>query len=191
MKRFYILAAVLLAFTATACTTPVQKDYPRYLANNAGMINHQRVARSASYYMDKKTQNHRHNVRTLRGGLANKWVVEFGPMLEATMESDDVKKAIANLTKVSAPRNSKGLLIEFSLEKYEFASSRATIDLKITVRNGKRKLLSKSYHAVGRGQAGKMWALGAVGIKNAVQQSTKSAVDQILTTFFRDMKKVV
>lgn len=190
MKRFYVLAAVLLAFTATACTTPVQKDYPRYLANNAGTINYPRVAKSANYYMDKKTQNHRQNVRTFRGGLANKWVVEFGPMLEATMESDDVKAAIAKLTKVSSPKSTKGLLIEFSLENYRFADSRATIDLKITVRKGKRKVLSKSYHAAGRGQSGKMWLGGAATIKNAVQQSTKSAVDQILTQFFRDMKKV-
>jgi hypothetical protein len=48
--------------------------------------------------------------------------------------------------------------------------------------------MEKTYYKTGISQGGKMFWAGAFGMKNAIQQSTKSAIDQILYLALSDIK---
>jgi len=49
-------------------------------------------------------------------------------------------------------------------------------------------LFENHYEATGRSQGGKMFWGGAFGMKNAIQQSTKLALDSILSRFMSDLR---
>lgn len=179
---------VVLSVTLMAgCTIkhPVAKDYPQYLANNKGEFTLPKSTIEADYEIDAATETHRYEFRAATVGYAHLWIVEFGQMLDATLRSEDVQASFGKLSKVNGAQQNPGLL-RFNLENYEFKNHMAHVSLNISLEQDGKTVLNKTYHAKGKSQGGKMFFGGPFAMKNATQQSTKLAVDDILREFLKD-----
>ena len=190
MKKVFCLLAIAASWLTGACTHQIHTDYAQYLINNQGTLALPSVSKSTNYYLPPETDNHSFEFRSAMGGLANSWAIQFGRILDATMLSTDARAAFGDVEKVESPNGVKGLLVTYDLDSFVFEDFEATVNMTVTARKGARKLLSKKYVATGISQGGKMFWGGAFAMKNAVQQSTKSAVDQIMLRFVGDLRKV-
>lgn len=184
------LTAIAALTMATGCSImhPVADDYGQYLAKNKSASQFQTFKAADQYYLPAMTQNHRYEFRSATVGYANVWVVEFGKVLDMTMQSKDVVDALGALNKAGAETQGAGNTIIFDLQKYTFENHGAHVGLTISVKNAKGETFKKTYNTDGKTQGGKMFWAGAFGMKNAVQQSTKLAMDEIITSFIRDLK---
>lgn len=190
MKKALTLLALATLWLAGACTTQIDADYPKYLANNEGAITFPETADAADYHLKPATEEHSYTFRSFMGGVGNSWVLDFGRILDATMNGEDMKTAFARVRKVSSDKPNGRLLLVFDLNSYAFEGFEARVAMTVTAQQGETQLVQRTYQANGISQGGKMYFGGAFTMKNAVQQSTKSAVDQIMTTFLRDLRKV-
>ena len=193
VKKSYeiILFTFVIGLTLSACSiihTP-HSDYCQYLKNNEGKIEKAQVAQSTSYVIDTATQNHRYEFRSVMTGAANLWVVEFGKILDTTLESKDYRNAFKSLAK-AGPTTDSELLINFHLNDYKFEGFQAKVNLSVKADYQNKTIVDKTYEADGISQGGKMFWGGVFAMKNAIQQSTKSAVDEILLRFIVDFSVV-
>lgn len=190
MRKIFLLFAAMVGLMTGGCTHQIHADYAQYLVNNEGTVTFSPVSDATAYYLTPSTQDHSFEFVSAMGGLANTWAIQIGPVLDATMNGKDAQTAFGQVTKTLSPNANKGLLIIFDLKDYAFENFEASISLQITARDGASELLSKRYASVGISQGGKMFWGGGFAMKNAVQQSTKSAVDRVLTQFIFDLGKV-
>lgn len=188
-RKSKILALSILATGLMGCTTVVTKDYGQYLANNSGQSRLDKVNIGNKYYLTPATQNHKASFRSGTAGIANSWVIEFGPVIEETLKSQDMVDALGRLEEVGSPDGKDSVLI-IDLKNYDFRDHGAHVTLTMELKKGAKSILQKTYSASGITQGGKMFWGGAMAMKNAVHQSTKSALDQIFGEFVRDVQKV-
>lgn len=180
MKNLLVITILTLATLTTGCSTFIAKDYPVYLTKNAGKVDLTPLKTKATYSISDRTMQHQHSFRAASAGLANSWIVEFGKMFEASLQSDDYSSSFgANASKVS---------VAFDLENYEFKNFQTYLTMKVVVKKSNSEVLNKSYSVIGKNQTGKVMMTGAFGMKNAVQQSTKLAIDDLMQKVFADLK---
>jgi hypothetical protein len=182
------LAGALLSAQLTGCSINhvVKDDYPQYLQNNVGESKLPRTPLEARYELTSSTTAHKYEFRSVVTGYANNWIVEFGQMLDATLQSKDVQGAFKKLER-GGPGDGP-MLLTFDLVSYAFADFGATVELKVSVqRAGGAAPLVKTYKQTGVTQGGKMFWAGVFGMKNAIHQSTKDAVDKILAALIVDL----
>ena len=191
MRHFLRTILVLSMLAISACTTYIDEDYSQYLANNQGGVTYVAVGERAKYYIDGATKAHSLQVRSFTTDIANSWIVRFGKMLETTLRHGDVRLAFDSLSKTTTPDDGDGLVIAFKLINYAFEGFEAHVSVNVTVHENGRQILARTYQATGKSQGGKMHWAGAFGMKNAVQQSTKSAIDTILTNLVTDLKSAL
>jgi hypothetical protein len=141
---------------------------------------------ASGYLVTPATQAHHYEFRSAMAGYANVWVVEFGRMLDDTLQSHDVQAAFGKLVKVQDGAGTDGLLT-FDLQNYTYAELGAHVSLKVTYRAAGKDVFEKVYQADGTTQGGKMFWGGAFAMKNAVQQSSKLAIDNILRQLINDL----
>jgi len=189
MKIVTIALAALLPALSSGCTINhyIAKDYPQYLSNNQSGYSYGTTDAAHAYDLAPSTKNFKYEFRAVTTGYANLWIVEIGSMLEATMESADVQKAFGGIARVSnlASRDQTVLILE--LEKYEFIEFAAKLKMRARLQRDGNVLFEKEYQNSGRSQGGKMLWGGAFAQRNAVHQSTKSAIDEILGQLIRDL----
>lgn len=186
--RVITLAMVLLA-TGCSIKHPVADDYPQYLTNNQGSTRYPAGRIAESYQLPDQTENHRYEFRSAMVGYGHLWIVEFGRILDATMQSSDVVEALGVMNKLDPRMSPNGITIVFDLQNYAFSDFSAHLVLTILVKNGEGVFFKKTYIADGNSQGGKMFWGGPFGMKNAVQQSTKFALDRVIGEFIHDMKR--
>lgn len=189
MKQWIVLLAAALVMSGCSIKHDVVKDYPQYLMNNQGNSHLPTTSSASGYAVTPATQANHYEFRSAMAGYANVWVVEFGRLLDDTMQSSDVQAAFGKLMKVNNSDESGGLLV-FDLQNYSYAELGAHITLKVTYRRGGKDVFSKVYQADGTTQGGKMFWGGAFAMKNAVQQSSKLALDHILMQLINDLNAV-
>jgi hypothetical protein len=193
MKRSYYVCAGLLAVAVMlfsgGCSIHhvIADDYSQYLANNEGRSTLPKTEYQAEYVLTPPTADHHYEFRAAMVGYAHVWVVDFGRMLEATLESRDVQAAFKKLTKAKGDKLSDDMTVNFGLIDYRFENFEATINLRISVSRGETVVFDKTYVETGLSQGGKMFWAGPFGMKNAIQQSTKTALDRILAQSLKDM----
>lgn len=186
--RMLVICAVLVA-SISGCSAKVNDDYGRYLANNTGTFKVGFKLPSTCYYLPYPTQNHYFSFRSFTGGYYLKeWDVEIGKALDATMLSRDVADIFENITKSKSRSCDDGNIVTIDLNKYNFSNCQASVDVTITLSRTIGSVTSNRYTAVGQRQCGKMYWGGAFATKNAVQQSTKDAIDKILFVFLSDYR---
>lgn len=184
MKQL-VHATIALAL-ASGCTIRhyVAEDYPQYLINNQGESQLPRAAPS-SYAIAQGTRSHYYEFRSGAAGYANLWIVQFGQMLDSSLQSRDVQAAFGRLT-AGAEDPRSGLLV-FDLQSYEFSDMGAHVALRVTCRRGGADVFTRVYLAGGSTQRGKVFWGGVFAMKNAVQESTKQAIDDILRQLITDL----
>ena len=125
---------------------------------------------------------------TLTGGIPT-FVVEIGKMLDDTLKSTDVQAAFGTLKTVDSASVS-GTTLVFDLQNYEFKDFGAHISLNIKLMKDETVFFEKNYVQSGETQGTKMLWGGILAVKNAVQQSTKQALDEILRQLITDLNEL-
>lgn len=189
MKRFVLAIVALAAFCLLGgCSIPhqVSKDYPQYLTNNTGTdLGKATVAHE--YMVTPATQAHHYEFRSALAGYANVWIVDMGPILSQTMASPDVQRAFGGINPGKSDANG---LLTFDVRDYNFGDYGAHLSMLVTYSNSGRELFKKTYDVGGESQQGKMFWGGAFAMKNAIQQSTKGAIDEVLRRVISDLSLV-
>lgn len=185
--QMFLVAVILLSTSACTIRHFIEQDYPQYLANNSGKTNLPKTDKASEYILTPATEQHRYEFRAAMTGAAHLWIVEFGKMLDDTLMSADVQKAFSALRKVSDMSAASNNLLIFDLQNYAFANFSAHVSLKISLSRSGQVVFSKIYTQDGKSQGGKMFWGGAFAQKNAVQQSTKHALDEILRQLISDL----
>lgn len=184
-KLFTTTALVFIALTAgCAINHPVAKDYDQHLAKYGAETTLPQSEMEAEYLIGNKTRDHSYQFRAATVGYAHVWIVEFGKILDKTINSDYVQSAFGKLDK---GEGTNGNLVEFELESFEFKNYRAYTALNIKVLNSGDEIFNKMYRSEGGSQGGQMWGAGAFGMKNATLKSTKQSIDKILEQFINDV----
>ena len=133
MKKLCLIAALLGTLFSTACTTQIHQDYPQYLGNNQGRTTYPHVADSVSYYLDPATENHQVKIRSFMAGAANSWIVQFGRILDATMQGSDIRTAFDSVAKSLNPDGTEGLVLIFQLVSYQFEGFQTTLVMRTRI----------------------------------------------------------
>lgn len=192
MKNWYSKIVVLLIIgAATGCSInhPVAKDYPQYLEKYGKEGNLPKTELKSNYSIDGKTETHRYEFRAATVGYAHLWIVEFGKILDETLNAPYVQSSFGELKKAGAEVKGSGSDIKFTLNSYEFKNYRAYVSMNIVLLKDGEELLNKNYTSEGESKGGQMWGAGPFGMKNATLDSTKTAIDKILTQFIDDIPK--
>jgi len=191
MKLFFKLMVLgVFIFFLAGCSTYryAAKNYDQYLANNSGNAKLQKTTVEADYLLTRETTGHRYSFRSFDVGYENVWVVEFGKMLESSLQSQDVQESFWRLTKHTGS-GTNGYLIVFDLRKYKLVDYEARVTIHISVSANGKRTFDKDYHAVGKAQDGKILIGGVLAMKNAIQESTKRAIDELMSEFISDVNK--
>lgn len=183
----FLISVIVLGTSACTIHHVIEKDYPQYLANNTGASKLPKTDKASKYVLTPNTEQHSYEFRAAASGLANLWIVEFGKMLDDTLMSTDVQKAFGTLQKVSSTSSNSESLLIFDLQSYTFKNYGAHLSLKVSLSRSGQVVFSKTYKQDGKAQVGKMLAGGVFAQKNAVQQSTKLALDEILRQMISDL----
>ncbi|MHC5211470.1 MAG: hypothetical protein ACYTG2_12190 [Planctomycetota bacterium] len=186
IRTFLVCALALLP--ACSIEHRIADDYAQYLVNNAGSSALPQVDLDVDYTYGETTRAHSHGFRSWTVGYAHLWIVDFGRILDATLQSSDVQAAFAGL-EAAAGNAPVGDRLVFDLERYEFAELGAHVALRIAWTSGGIERVAKTYSADGATQGSKMFWGGPFAMKNAIQQSTKLAIDQVLTAFLHDVRR--
>ncbi len=182
-----LISILILGASSCAIRHVVSQGYPQYLVNNSGAANLPNTDKASAYFLTSNTQDHSYEFRAVSTGYGNIWIVEFGKMLDDTLKSTDVQNAFGGLQKVLEVSGDTGGLLDFELQSYTFENFGAKIRLKISLYRLGQVVFSKTYTQLGETQGGKMIWAGVFGQKNAVQQSTKLALDEILRQLISDL----
>jgi hypothetical protein len=169
--------------TITGCATKVHEDYGQYLQNNSGVLSIPKINYAFGYTASLFTTEHKLIVRSWMAGIANTWEIRFYDILKATLASSDVQNSI-DIHPYQINDNNK---ISFNLLSYSFNNTKATIKLNIDTSLHEGEKLSKTYTGTGNTQRGKMYWGSGFAMKNAIQQSSKVAMDQIISNYFNDL----
>jgi hypothetical protein len=182
-----LVTALFALALVSGCTIKhyVAQDYPQYLVNNEGQ-SHLPTTAAANYAIAERTRAHSFDFRSNAAGRGNLWIVQFGQMLDSTLQSRDVQAAFGKLVGSSTEDPRNGLLV-FDLESYRFSDMSAHVALRITHKRGGADVFSKVYLSDGSTQRGKVFWGGTFAMKNAVHQSTKQALDDILRQLIADL----
>jgi len=191
-KRYIALMGLFILYIAVSCggcsiRHMVSDDYPQYLLNNRDLSKFPKTQYTAEYLLTQNTINHHYEFRAATTGYANLWIVEFGKMMENTLESADIQAAFKKLTKAVGNDSSGAMIIKYDLSDYQFEGFEARVKMEISVTREGIVVFNKRYFEKGISQGGKMFWAGVFGMKNAIQQSTKSAIDKILIQSLNDM----
>ena len=186
-RNIFLFALLVIGTSSCSIRHFIEQDYPQYLVNNTGTANLPNTEKASEYFLTSNTQNYSYEFRAVTTGYGNLWIVEFGKILDDTLKSSDVQNAFGGLQKVSdVSGDSRGLLI-FDLQSYSFKDCGAHISIRISLSRLGKVVFSKIYRQDGKTQFGKMFWAGVFGQKNAVQQSTKLALDEILRQLISDL----
>lgn len=186
MKTSHAAVAMTMLLTSCSIHHNVARDYPQYLANHVGQSHLPTTSAASAYAITPETTANHYQFRSVMAGYANVWVVRFGEILDDTMQSRDVQAAFNRLKQSKEDEPPGGLLI-FDLEDYSYSNFGAHVALKVTYRRDGRNVFTKYYSADGRTEGGKMFWGGEFAMKNAVQQSTNLAIDDVLRRLISDL----
>lgn len=189
MNKVAVLLLGLVVFSSgCAITHPVAKDYDAHLMKYGYEKTLPMTGMEAGYFLDPGTKRHSYEFRAASVGYAHVWVVEFGKILDKTLQAHYVQSAFGELDRGVRGQDDSGYLIEFNLTSFEFKDYRAHTALDITVRRDGDKVFEKLYTSEGQSQGAQMWMAGVFGMKNATLKSTKQSIDAILEQFILDLR---
>ena len=181
-----LLVIVVLGLSGCSINHPVEQDYQRYLELHPADTTLPHSELAADYVIDSETETHRYEFRAATVGYAHLWIVEFGKILDQTLNSTYVQAAFNRLDKRNPSATDDGELVEFLLKSYEFKDYRAYVTMNIKLLSNGNVVLNNIYEVEGVSQGADMWVQGPFGMTSGTLESTKSAIDKILTQFVKD-----
>ena len=185
MNHYLKVFFIILVLGTAGCSKQIHDDYAVYLQNNANTNIFMPTQLPFTYSLSPETKLHTLTVQAWMAGPLNTWIVRFSEILLANMRSHDVRKSLPNVVEASPQPGTNSIF--FHLVQYDFKNTKATIRLEITTRFADGSFQTKLYGAEGQAQRGKMYWGGPFAMKNAMQQSTKMAMDKILKYYTNDL----
>lgn len=185
--RLTVVISLTLFLGGCSIKHVVSEDYHQYLINNEGSYPYPQTTYEAEYQLTPNTVHHSYEFRAATTGYANVWIVNFGEILEKTLQSKDLQNAFKTLSKFDNGPDSGKFIIKYNLDDYRFEGFEAQVTLHISVIQDGKVTFKKTYLETGTSQGGKMFWGGPFAMKNAIQQSTKNAIDKILAKSLHDM----
>jgi len=183
----FLLLFVSIILSGCSINHRIADDYEQYLIENQGNSILPNTELEADYIIEGDLQTHKYEFRAISVGYANLWIVEFGKILDKTLQSKDVQEAFGRLTKILVTDTNDNDLVTFELIKYEFIDYCAYVTLDISIKKGDDVTRHKTYRADGKRQTAKMWIGGVFLMRDAIRQSTKLAIDSIISDFINDI----
>ena len=183
----FLLLFVSIILSGCSINHRIADDYEQYLIENQGDSILPNTELEADYIIEGDLQTHKYEFRAISVGYANLWIVEFGKILDKTLQSKDVQEAFGRLTKILVTDTNDNDLVTFELIKYEFIDYCAYVTLDISIKKGDDVTRHKTYRADGKRQTAKMWIGGVFLMRDAIRQSTKLAIDSIISDFINDI----
>lgn len=187
--RYLLFVVFAVAISGCSINHPIAKDYPQYLTKHGDEGSLPKTDLQSRYEIEGNTQHHRYEFRAASVGYAHVWIVEFGKILDETLNAPYVQSSFGKLEKSDLASSGPDNNIEFILEKYEFKNYRAFVTMNIIFSSGGNEIINKTYTSEGLSKGGQMWGAGPFGMKTATLDSTRSAIDDILAQFIRDIPK--
>lgn len=185
MKNLLILSILL---TLVSCASQSTADYGKYLDNNKGQAMLTKVSVGKSYYLTENTQAHSKEIKSWKAGIGNSWTIKFAEVIDTTLASHDYKSSLGTLVKTEK-ESKKDRFLKVNIIDYDFKNHAALIDVKLEVISKGKKVFSKRYTETGNSQGGKMFWGGPFAMKNAIQQSTMTAMNKVFRQFTTDLNK--
>jgi hypothetical protein len=185
VRNLLLAALVLACLCGCSIRHEITRDYPQYLVDNQGESHLPSTEAASSYLIAPATAAHHYEFRSAMVGYANLWIVDFGKLLDQTLRSQDVQAAFGGLTAAADPAG-KGTLV-FELQNYSFTDLGAHVWMKVTLRRNGEDVFEKVYMVDGETQGAKMFWGGVFAMKNAIQSSTKVALDEIFRQLILDL----
>lgn len=193
IKQLITLGLLLPVITLTGCTIrhPIADDYPNYVAKNKSQVSLPSSQHTGQYVLSPATKGHRYEFRAFTVGYGHRWIVEFGKILDVTLNQPNVQTAFGGLTqKTDAASNAgSGLLFEFTLTDYEYKNHRAYVGLQIDVKKEDKVVFSRQYNAKGDSKDAQMFFGGPFAMTSATLASNRSAIERALTQFIDDLNR--
>jgi hypothetical protein len=182
------ITIVFLLAICTGCSINhhVAKDYGNYLTKNKNEQGIPKAELSAEYEKSDRTKTHRYEFRAVTVGYANLWIVEFEKILDETLKSQEIQSVFDGIAEASEGIESTNQ-ITFNLINYRYIDYGTHLTLNIVLKHKGDEIINKHYTASGESQGVQMWAGGVFGMMDAIHDSTKSAMDQILIEFINDI----
>jgi hypothetical protein len=141
--------------------------------------------------IDDDTLNKTVSIRSFATGIANRWDAQPGMMLKqiADVEFPQMFRDYRVVGADNDPkRDEAALTLLLTVPQYTFDNFHATVTVRaIASGPDRRQLFDKTYTEQGAGQGGKMFGLGAFGMKSAVRQSSFDAYKKIFTALRSDI----
>jgi hypothetical protein len=165
----------------------IKSDYPAYLEKQRASPALPHVPLQVSYHIGERTLQHSLSIRSATAGQGNKWIVEFGEMLDQTLQSTELRSAFTSLRR--QPESARGYDLGFELIDYQVSGFSAHLMLHIMLRRDGTLLIDKIYPGDGETQAGKVVWGGAFSMRHALHATTKYAVDVVLRELLVDIER--
>lgn len=181
--RKLVLASLLLI---SCSTIPVFDSYPNFLEEHSGTVYSDKLNFKMNWEMTKRSNKYLKEVSSGTAGVSKTWLMDFGKMMRATLESNDVKRNFVSLVEGAKNQNDVHAIID--VIDFGFASHHSIIKLRIDVSRGDKPIFSNTYEEVGDSKGADMFLYGPTKMGTGMQESTKSAMDKILKVFLRDLK---
>ena len=178
-----LLAAIVLA--GSGCTHAVLFDDPAPLAYP------ERTPVRVGYHVTPETLNQVYSTRAWSAGIANKWVVYPGQVLDqysrAYLSGAFVVFQPANGTTPS--ENDPPFVVSMEIPFYDLSGFRAHLTVKATVRNRDGEVVHTGERTrTGASGAGRVMLGGAFATKSMIRQSTDSAIRPALEEIVAEMR---
>lgn len=187
IKKRLITFLFILMITGCSIKHPVAIDYDKHLLKYGVETTLPITKIKAKYFINEKTKKHNYQFRAGTVGVGHLWIVEYGKILDKTLNSRYVQSAFGKLDKSESGNETNENLIKFKLEGYRFEDHRAYTELNIKVLENGSEVFNKTYSSEGRSQGGQMRWAKSYGMKNAILKSTKQSTDKIFKEFIDDI----
>jgi len=184
MGKAYILILPLLLWLG-GCTIhhDLTDDYDKYLASQRAQTEWPTTEAFHRYALTPLTEK---NHFELHIG-AHSWEVDPARIIDATMASKDIQNAFGPMAKSMQLENSDQPLMIFHLQWYSFDNFAAHIVLKASLVEHGEERFRKTYSGSGSDQYSKIYWGAGLAMRNAIQESTKQALDAILRQLAVDL----
>jgi hypothetical protein len=191
MLRHVTLALILTAVGLTTGCTHVIAFHPTDTSWHYSVGADKQTGAALVAVIDETTAEESYAFRAWSTGIAQKWVANYGEMLEqaADVELPQIVERYERSSAYLEPTTEeKRLTLVLTAPSYVFEGWRAKMTVQAEAFGpGRTPLFSKSYSAEGGGEAGKMVGLGAFGQKSAVRQSSLDALKKIFAQMRPDI----
>jgi len=143
----------------------------------------------------EETLKQQESTRAFSTGVIHRWDAQPGRMLKQVADVE-LPQMVQHYQSATTYRESEAgkrrLTLELSVDQYDFKDFHATVEVHARAYGpGRTLIFDKRYAGTGSNEGGKMFGLGAFGMKSAIRQSSLAAYKQAFTGLRKDLRRAL